>query len=91
MSDIYDYFEEGFPHVLSVYDEWLDEIYQLHEFIKAIGLPGYKIQQVKEKFGGLRFYCSFDYEGEWNTMYGSLEDNIKTAEGAIRYVEWKLQ
>lgn len=90
MSDIYDYFEEGWPHVLSVYDEWLDEIYKLHAFIVALRLPGYKIQQVKEKYGSLRFYCSFDYQGEWNTAYGSLADNIKRAEGAISYVEFVL-
>lgn len=89
MSDIYDYFEEGFAAILCIPEEWKAEVYSLHNFIKALEIPGYKIEQIKEKFGGLRFYCSFDLEacGESN----DLRYRHQTAEGAIAYVEWKLK
>lgn len=91
MSDIEKYFGEGWAAVLMIPEEWREEVYSLHEFIKLLDIPGYRIEQVKEKFGGLRYYCSFDYDAIVDDLYGPLEDRIKVAEGAIRYVEWKLK
>ncbi len=90
MSDIEQYFGEGWAAVLMISDEWKEEVYSLHEFIKLLDIPGYQIEQVKEKFGGLRFYCSFDYESTVESLYGPVYERIKVAEGAIRYVEWRL-
>lgn len=41
-----------------LYPEWSDEFRYADEQIEAL-VPGYNIDQIKEKFGGPRFYISF--------------------------------
>lgn len=55
----------GDPRVTSMHwgctcgDGWYDLLYKLCEDIEATNPPeGFKIAQVKEKFGGLRFYVT---------------------------------
>lgn len=56
----------------SVGDGWCQILFDLFSEIQEISPPGYEIQQVKEKFGGLRVY---DFKG--NSEIDSL---IKDAE-----------
>jgi len=51
------YWVEGYWQGIDVGDGWLDIVDTLVNDILAIE-PDIKIQQIKEKFGGLRFYCS---------------------------------
>lgn len=47
---------------VSVPDGWIDLVLDLHEKISYID-PDYKIVQVKEKFGGLRYYIYNSLDG----------------------------
>lgn len=89
MSDILDYFEEGWPAILGVPDEWLPAIYDLHEYIKwcdEIGaVKNYKIQQVKLKFNELRFY--YTVEEITSNMYGKAY--IDRIRGAVALTEMR--
>ena len=54
-------------------DGWFDLIYKLCEDIKALNPPeDFEVIQVKEKFGGLRFYC--------NSATKEIHDRINIAE-----------
>src|ERR1700728_959163 len=57
----------------SVGDGWYQILYDLFTEIKKIAPPGFVIQQVKEKFGGLRVY---DLNGKYeiDTLIGIAED-----------------
>lgn len=67
---------------------WYPLIVALHEQIKAL-LPDYEINQVKEKFGGLRFY----WEADDGTIYEDgaidpdLERRIELVEELVRAAE----
>lgn len=37
--------------------EWVDVVDKLDDDLREL-YPGYRVLQVKEKFGGLRFYCT---------------------------------
>ncbi len=47
-----DYYVEQFKD-----DEWYPVILKAHKELSAL-FPGYNIDQIKEKFGGLRYYVS---------------------------------
>lgn len=51
------------PYGMECNDGWKDIIERTHEKLKYVD-PDYKISQIKEKFGGLRYYYStlFEYE-----------------------------
>ena len=51
---------------------WREIVYQLYSDIEAIS-PGHTIKQIKEKFGGLRYYCLVD-------DYSKIDDLIIEAE-----------
>ena len=51
---------------------WRKIVYKLNADIEAIS-PGHTIEQIKEKFGGLRYYCSVD-------DYSKVDDLIIEAE-----------
>ena len=57
---------------VSVEPGWYPIVIQLDQQLSAID-PSYEIHQVKEKFGGLRYYCSLDTDP-------SAEGYIKEAE-----------
>lgn len=69
-------------------DPWYPAIKQAHDRLTDL-IPGYNIAQIKEKFGGLRYY--FDYPetipvGKY--QYNNTEEKItKQAEDVIRYAE----
>lgn len=53
-----DYIPAGWYGFDGICDEWCPEIDALLE--KMILVPGFEIHQIKEKFGGLRFYVQCD-------------------------------
>ena len=55
INDIKTRFTDGFPAIIGVPDSWLPLIVKLHQDIVKID-PEYTIQQIKIKFGGLRYY-----------------------------------
>ena len=48
-------FAEGWIPELAVYDAWIPYIEKLDAELEAL-IPGYEVHQVKDKFGGLRYY-----------------------------------
>ena len=62
-------------------DGWFDLIYKLCQDIQAAGVPDdFEVEQVKEKFGGLRFYISRASD-EANRLIAEAEiESYKTCE-----------
>lgn len=54
-KDIMNRFQDGFPAYIECGNGWAELILKCHEQLKAFD-HNYKIAQIKEKFGGLRFY-----------------------------------
>lgn len=48
-------FAEGWIPELAVYEAWIPYIEKLDAALEAL-IPGYEVHQVKDKFGGLRYY-----------------------------------
>ncbi|MDA0345532.1 MAG: hypothetical protein O3C54_06185 [Proteobacteria bacterium] len=53
--DILDRFDQSYPPLLDIGPGWMPIIFPLHNKILSL-VNDYKIYQIKEKFGGLRFY-----------------------------------
>lgn len=66
---------------VAVGDGWYDLIYKLCEDIMALNPPeNFKVAQVKEKFGGLRFYIAFCSENKLSENMSEIERLIDVAE-----------
>jgi len=70
-------------------DPWYPAISQAHERLSSL-IPGYNIAQIKEKFGGLRYY--FDYPEEYpanpeNYSWRTPEELRKSADAVITWAE----
>ena len=48
-------FAKGCVPELAVYEAWIPYIEKLDAELEAL-IPGYEVHQVKDKFGGLRYY-----------------------------------
>ena len=48
-------FATGWIPELAVYEAWIPYIEKLDAELEAL-IPGYEVHQVKDKFGGLRYY-----------------------------------
>lgn len=48
-------FAEGWPAIVGIPDSWVDLVNDLHNELVKLD-PDYKINQIKVKFGGLRYY-----------------------------------
>lgn len=73
---------EGFPEPAissGVGKGWWPLIQEVHEKLLAID-PNYKVDQVKEKFGGLRYYWSSDLDmyDQFNAIVGEAEERSTT-------------
>jgi hypothetical protein len=91
MSDWRDVFEEdfhqqGWSRDVGIGDGWKDILLKLKHDLAATGVV-YKICQIKEKFGGLRFYvdimepASEAKTDEFHALIGKAEDDsYKTCE-----------
>ena len=59
---------------------WRKIVYKLNADIEAIS-PGHTIEQIKEKFGGLRYYCSVDdYSKVDDLIIEAEKESMKTCE-----------
>jgi hypothetical protein len=71
------------PYGLECGAGWKDIVDHTHEKLKYID-PDYKIAQIKEKFGGLRYY--FDASVEYGSVaYYIMNDIVKAAENEASY------
>ena len=71
------------PYGLECGAGWKDIIDRTHEKLKYID-PDYTIAQIKEKFGGLRYY--FDASVEYGSVaYDIMNDIVKAAEHEASY------
>lgn len=62
-------------------DGWFDILWQLCEDIDNIGVPDeFQVDQVKEKFGGLRFYTMGANEEIYNRISQAEYDSYNTCE-----------
>lgn len=67
---------------LDIPDEWLPVIEHLHKDLLEID-PYYTVAQVKEKFGGLRFYAYPSYEDKSIVANQAFYDRIREAERQV--------
>jgi hypothetical protein len=71
------------PYGLECGEGWKDIVDYTHEKLKYID-PDYTIAQIKEKFGGLRYY--FDTSIEYGSIaYDIMNDIVKAAEYEASY------
>ena len=68
-----DYIPAGWYGFDSIPDEWVPEIDELLQ--EMIKVPDFEIHQIKEKFGGLRFYVKCD-DKELMKKAAALEDKL---------------
>ncbi len=61
-------------------DSWCDIVADCHREMLATGI-GFTVAQIKEKFGGLRFYFTSD------NNYSKLEPIVRKAEQAVYDLE----
>lgn len=77
-AHILDRFDEGWIKSIDCGDGWEQIILDLDADLTEMD-PNYRIQQIKEKFGGLRYYIEHDHgDHDWKTC--PLEARIRAAE-----------
>lgn len=64
--------ERGYFAEISVGDGWMPLIIELDKKLAEL-VPDYRIEQVKEKFGGLRYYTDVPYDSEANKLIDQAE------------------
>lgn len=76
---------EGWGKYLAVFDEWLPVIYETDRKLAELD-PDYEIQQVKEKFWGLRYYFTTktNKTGEMNVIIEDAERQIAEIEKRLK-------
>lgn len=96
ISSIENRFVEGYPAWIAVGPGWRDILVRLDRQLSAIQ-SDYKVAQVKEKFGGLRFYTSNvrpENMDEFRSLIDAAEhDSYRTCEecgdrGSLRDNGW---
>lgn len=60
-EDVLARFAPGWPKSLDIGPGWYEIVFRLNEDLAALD-PNYSIAQVKEKFGGLRYYININPE-----------------------------
>lgn len=71
IQDIHDHTGQGW-YGLACGPGWYPVIKDLHNKILA-KFPNYEIWQIKEKFGGLRYYCDVDGDEDIRQLIGEAE------------------
>lgn len=63
-------------------DGWFDLIFKLCEDIEKLKPESFLVEQVKEKFGGLRFYCTYSsgIDGIGELLRKAEDDSYETCE-----------
>jgi hypothetical protein len=82
-QNIYPYFGKGWEKLLRCDDGWINIIAECHSELLNID-KNYKIYQIKEKFGTLRYYCEPSHS-KHKEQFGAIVDkyermSIKTCE-----------
>jgi len=78
---------------LSIDEGWYAIVLELDRQLAEID-PAYEIHQVKEKFGGLRYYCSLDFDERARSLIRAAEVQASiTCEkcgspGSLQGVNW---
>jgi hypothetical protein len=67
------------PYGLECGDGWKDIIHRTHDKLKYID-PEYKISQIKEKFGGLRYYYNMSFDSYDDVRRQIMDDIVAAAE-----------
>jgi hypothetical protein len=75
VEDLKKKFAEGWPPVLDVGPGWVPLVLECDKELSEID-PDYKIQQIKQKFGGLRYYILNSRTSETSEI--DLDDMIDT-------------
>lgn len=88
---------EGFPFLEPIYfecgDGWFQLIWDLCEAIEPLAPAAFAAVQVKEKFGGLRFYAGAVSKEVYKLIDGAEEKSFTICEqcgetGKVRYGGW---
>ena len=80
LNDFPEFFKDIHPLNFSVPDGWTDIVYELCAKIKKIA-PDTKVGQIKEKFGGLRFYLNTSSSNKVRVLIDDAENkSFKTCE-----------
>lgn len=66
--DILSHIDPNYDIYINVSPGWIPLIVNLHKQILSI-LPNYKIHQIKEKFGALRYYIDEHTDLVWDFIY----------------------
>jgi len=67
------------PHGFETRDGWKDIILSTHNKLKYID-SGYKISQIKQKFGGLRYYYDISFNSYDDIRREIMDDVVAAAE-----------
>ena len=81
-------FVDSFLPDIAIGEGWHDLVADLHTKLSYIS-PEYKLYQVKEKFGGLRYYaeyCPQEYESKPDLMRSIFNDVVTMAESNSYYL-----
>ena len=69
LLDVLSHIHQDWPQILNINFGWFSLVTTLHKKIKHID-PTYRIIQIKQKFGSLRYYIETQY------AYGTIERSI---------------
>jgi hypothetical protein len=87
-SSLIDKIKFGYEKSIYVSEGWRELVYTLHEKLSYIS-PNYKVHQVKQKFGGLRFYAEYVPKGKEKNpdlMKSIFDDLVALAETASYHI-----
>jgi hypothetical protein len=77
--DIYNHIPDGWGRWISCGPGWYKTIVETHNKLKFID-PNYEVHQIKEKFGGLRYYIHSNTHEYGSMQERIMEDIINAAE-----------
>jgi len=77
LQKILDRFHDGYPAYIGVGKGWYPLLFELDERLSEID-PDYRIAQIKEKFGGLRYYIESKRYDEAQEIVNEIEDRSYT-------------
>ena len=89
LENIKNRFIEGYDKSIGVGEGWYPIIISLDKALSLID-PEYKIYQIKQKFGGLRYYCEAKSYGIVQTLIAEAEtESFNTCENCGKFEELK--
>jgi hypothetical protein len=77
LQKILDRFEDGYSAYIGVGEGWYPLLFELDERLSEID-PDYRIAQIKEKFGGLRYYIESKRYDKAQEIVDEIEDRSYT-------------